>query len=276
MAEQPTEPGATAGNDETAVGSDFLDSFTLPLDRSGAPFVIPWLHTPETPSGLRSFTNIMEWRAYLHDLRLDDGAWPGAIQKFRRARKLYFLAWLDADLIKAGELVALTALELTLRERYAARILELRRQAGDGRRDVHLRDLLKHVVEQDGLTDDKLPTVQKYGGAILRNLYEADQARGARLYEVRDGRKVKRTMVAVPPITFDAIRNRMAHGDPFDTLPWGGLLEVVRDLIHFASRDRMAEWQRLRAIHGENLEALFADMGQPPDMDEEGWPDGIA
>ena len=274
MAEQTTERGNAIGNDATAIGYDFLDAFTLRLDRSDAPFVIPWMHTPETPSGLRSFTNIMEWRAYIRDLRLDEGVWPGAAQKFQRAQKLYFLAWLDADLIKAGELVALTALELALKERYAFRILELRRQAGDRRRDIYLRDLLKHLVERDGLTDDKIPTVQKYGGAVVRNLYETDEAREARLYEVQGDRKVKRAMEAVPPMTIDAIRNRAAHGDPFDTLPWGGLLEVVRDLIHYASRDRVAEWQRQRSIHGENLEALFTHMGQPSEAHKEGWPDG--
>ncbi len=275
MAEQPTESGGAIGNDATAIGYDFLDAFTLPLDRADSPFVIPWLHTPETPLGLRSFTNIMEWRAYILDLRLDKGIWPGAAQKFQRAQKLYFLAWLDADLIKAGELVALTALELALKERYAFPILELRRQAGDRKRDIYLRDLLKHLVEQDGLTDEKLPTVQKYGGAMVRNLYETDEAREARLYEVQGDRKVKRATAAVPPVTIDAIRNRAAHGDPFDTPPWSGLLEVVRDLIHYASRDRVAEWQRLRAIHGENLEALLAHMGQPPETCEDGWPGGI-
>ena len=240
MAEQIAERGNAVGNDATAIGYDFLDAFKLPLDRSNAPFVVPWLHTPETPSGLRSFTNIMEWRAYIRDLRLDEGVWPGAAQKFQRAQKLYFLAWLDADLIKAGELVALTALELALKERYAFRILELRRQAGGRKRDIYLRDLLKYVVEQDGLTDEKLPTVQKYGGAVVRNLYETDAAREARLYEVQGDRKAKRAMAAVPPMTLDAIRNGAAHGDPFDTFPWGCLLEVVRDLVHYASRPRPA------------------------------------
>jgi len=110
--------------------------------------------------------------------------------------------------------------------------------------------------------------VQKYGGAVVRNLYETDAAREARLYEVQSDRKVKRAMAAVPPMTIDAIRNRAAHGDPFDTLPWGGLLEVVRDMIHYASRDRIAEWQRLRAIHGENLEALLAPQPTAPEETE--------
>ena len=35
-------------------------------------------------------------------------------------------------------------------------------------------------------------------------------------------------------------RNGMAHGDPFDGLPVGGLLELVRDLINYAYRDFIA------------------------------------
>ena len=97
------------------------------------------------------------------------------------------------------------------------------------------------MVEHDGLTDARLPVVQKHGGSVVNNLYG------------RIG-------------SISAIRNGAAHGDPFDTLPWGGLLEVVRDLIHCASRDRITEWQRLRAIHGENLEALLAP---PPIAPEE-------
>lgn len=36
-------------------------------------------------------------------------------------------------------------------------------------------------------------------------------------------------------------RNAMAHGGPFDGLPTGGLLKLVRDLINYAYRDYVAE-----------------------------------
>ena len=45
-----------------------------------------------------------------------------------RRRKLYALAWQEFDLIKAGELVALSALELAPRDRYAARAPKRGRQ----------------------------------------------------------------------------------------------------------------------------------------------------
>lgn len=34
------------------------------------------------------------------------------------------------------------------------------------------------------------------------------------------------------------IRNDLAHGAPFGGFPWAGLLELVRDLIDYAYRDR--------------------------------------
>lgn len=36
-------------------------------------------------------------------------------------------------------------------------------------------------------------------------------------------------------------RNSLAHGDPFEGLPTGGLLELARDLINYAYRDYIAE-----------------------------------
>ena len=37
--------------------------------------------------------------------------------KFERGQKLLLLAWIDFDLFTAGELIALTALELALKDR---------------------------------------------------------------------------------------------------------------------------------------------------------------
>ena len=54
-------------------------------------------------------------------------------RKFERAQKLYVLTWLDFDLIKAGELVAMTALELALTDRYAGAETERRRKLVAGK-----------------------------------------------------------------------------------------------------------------------------------------------
>ena len=140
--------------------------------------------------------------------------------KFRRAQKLYALAWFEYDLIKAGELIALTALELALKNQYGHEIRQ---------RPLTLHALLRHMVERDGLTDGKLPFVQQYGGSVLPSLYETD-----------DARRHRTAILAPPQTTLASIRNSLAHGDPFDGLPWSGLLELVCDLVNYAYRDQIA------------------------------------
>jgi hypothetical protein len=118
---------------------------------------------------------------------------------------LYFLAWIYFDLIKAGELVGLATLELALNDRYGAKV----EKRGKYR---SFADLLKYMLV-DGLTDDKVPMVQKYGGTVI-GFVSGDSKPG-----------------------LAERRNTMAHGDPFDGFPVGGLLELVRDLIQYAYRD---------------------------------------
>jgi hypothetical protein len=85
------------------------------------------------------------------------------------------------------------------------------------------------MVEQDGLVDDKLSIFRKYGGgSIVRNLYET-----------KDERKVRGDVL--PSINLVERRNRAAHGDPSDTVPAAGLIEVVRDLIEYAYGDFIRE-----------------------------------
>ena len=191
-----------------------LDCVTVQLDRSDNPFIL-WTPVPGNSAFPKPFGTIIEWREFIlsHSLH---AAIPKVIAaKFQRAQKLYFLSWIDYDVIKAGELMALAALELALKSRYGNKMLAR---------------LLEHMVELDGLTNEKLPMFEKYGGVIIENLYEMKAARDAR----------KNTDV-VPPMTLSEIRNSLAHGDPFDTLPWSGLLELVHDLIEYAYRDRIAE-----------------------------------
>lgn len=44
--------------------------------------------------------------------------------------------------------------------------------------------------------------------------------------------------------TLAKLRNTMAHGDPFEGTPIGGILELVRDLINYAYRSYIAEAAR--------------------------------
>ncbi len=72
------------------------------------------------------------------------------------------------------------------------------------------------MVDVDGLTDAHIPMTVRTGGTAIGFV----------------------TGDAKPSLS--QRRNGMAHGDPFDGLPVGGLLELVRDLINYAYRDFIA------------------------------------
>jgi len=202
----------------------FLDVGILAGTRRDTPLVLPW-PTQGKPGGFLSFSSPTEWQIFLSSFSLPLGIPEIVAAKFRRAQMLYFLAWHYFDVIKAGELAALVALELALNDRYGR---EARAKAGNKRKKkgkvklkckakgsddyVPFADLLKQLLE-DGLKDDKIPVVLRSGGSVIGLL---DGTREPSLSEMR---------------------NSLAHGDPFDGLPWAGLLELVRDLIQFAYRD---------------------------------------
>jgi len=168
------------------------------------PMVLPW-PVLGNPSGFLTFSDTSQWREFCVGLGLRFQIPYIVAAKLRRAQKLYFLGWLDFDFIKAGELMALATLELALRDRYGDKVKDRR-----GR--MSFAALLKYVLV-DGLTDDKVPMLQRCGGTIV-GLLNGDR---------------------VPSLA--QIRNRQAHGDPFDGLPVSGLLELVRDLVEYAYRD---------------------------------------
>ena len=168
-----------------------------------------------------SFSTVNKWRDFVLCLSLDHAIPEVVAAKFRRAQKLFFLGWIDADLIKTGELVGLTALELALNDRYGNALRDCYRKEATrtkkrGKKSsdkLNLSALLAHMCKGDGLTDQKIPMVQRCGGTIVGLLT------GERKPSLAE------------------IRSSLAHGDPFDGLPWSGLLELIRDLIHFAYRD---------------------------------------
>jgi len=139
--------------------------------------------------------------------------------KFERAQKLYVLAWLDPNLIKAGELNALTALELALRDRYTGRERARRRKLvakmAESEKRPSFAHLLKFMVECDGLTDDQMPMNRRCGPTC--------RVIGLLTGEAEPGE--------VDPTSFAGIRNDLAHGAPLGGFPWAGFLELVRDLI---------------------------------------------
>jgi hypothetical protein len=212
-----------------AVAAEFLEIVALAATKSPGIKMLPW-PTQGNPGGFMSFQNYNEWQSFILNLNLRSGLPDIVVHKFERAIKLHLLAWADMDLLKAGELVAMTTLELVVKDRYFQKAIVPRREAANQKANNKGRvpykyemeraeqpsfsDLLKFMVTHDDLTDDKLPIYHRAGaGSVIAGLTG----------DVKPG--------------LSGIRNRMAHGHPFDTMPWAGLLEVVRDLIEYAYRD---------------------------------------
>jgi len=178
------------------------------------PVMMAW-PTSDNPGGFLQFEKAADWRRFVEELGIDTRI-PDVIRaKFARAQTLYLLGWVDFSVVKAGELAALIALELAVTDRYGARISKGKRS---------FATLLKYMVDSDGLTDAQIPMVTRCGGTAIGQLTG----------ETRP--------------TLAERRNTLAHGDPFEGLPIGGLLELVRDLINFAYRDYIAEAARMGAL----------------------------
>lgn len=47
------------------------------------------------------------------------------------------------------------------------------------------------------------------------------------LFETDAAKQARKARVWPGPTTLASIRNGFAHGDPFDGLPWSGLLELI-------------------------------------------------
>lgn len=179
----------------------------LPLELRTEPLNLPW-PMPGRHDAVLSFADVDDWRAFVAALDLDDRI-PAVVRvKFARALRLLLLAWIEPDLVKASELVAMTALELALRDRYRPE-----RRTG---RPPAFGTMLRDMVHRDGLTDDQLPIVRRCGGSVVGRLTGDDRP------------------------SLRELRNGLAHGDPLDALPISGLIELVRDLIEFAYRDYLA------------------------------------
>src|SRR5438309_8337349 len=146
--------------------ADQLDVASFNLDRNEAPFVMPWPQAGN-PGAILTFRRFAEWQVFISACELQSAIPHIVGDKFRRAQRLYLLAWMDAGLVKAGELVALTALELALKDRYGALFRQRHAHAGNKRKreqQPSLHELLEHLVDGDGLTDARLPFTQRYGG----------------------------------------------------------------------------------------------------------------
>lgn len=190
------------------------DRSHITLTNREQPVLLAW-PTPGNPGGFLQFDKADDWRRFVEGLGIDTRIPDIVRAKFARAQTLYMLGWVDFSVVKAGELAALIALELAMMDRYGGRISK-------GKRGF--ATLLKFMVDSDRLTDAQIPMVMRCGGTAIGQLTGATRP------------------------TLAERRNTLAHGDPFEGLPTGGLLELVRDLINFAYRDYVAEAAKMGAL----------------------------
>jgi hypothetical protein len=184
-----------------------MDSSHIALQDREQPLLLAWPMSGNA-GGFMQFETAAEWRAFIEGLGIDSRIPDITRAKFARAQTLYLLGWIDFGLVKAGELAALIALELAVTDRYGGHIPKNKRS---------FAALLNYMVEVDGLTDAQIPMVTRCGGTAIGQL----------------------TGETHP--TLAERRNTLAHGDPFEGLPTGGLLELARDLINYAYRSYLVE-----------------------------------
>jgi hypothetical protein len=194
---------------DMALTTGFLDAVARAEERLSSPLSFMWPMPGYRGGQLVSFSSFVDWRAFVLDLGLHRIVPEIVAAKFERGQKL--LAWIDFDLFTAGELIALTALDLALKDRYGAKV---KRPNGS----IHFADSLRYIVEEDGLTDARVPMLQRCGGGTVVGFLTG---------ECRP--------------TLAERRNGLAHGDAFGMSGAGsycaGLFELVRDLIDYAYGD---------------------------------------
>ncbi len=187
-----------------------LDIHLINLALHERDFAYPGDYGPgKSNQPLVQFHHISEWCDYLLTLQIKGPKVPKIhIDAYHAALRVMFLAWVEPACIKTAELQALRSLEGALRGVYFQPIYQkkltknpkLKRE--DFSKKLGLGQLLDHMVEHDDLsTSLHSQSNRDYGNAL------------------------------------STIRNRLAHGDPFDTMPWGGLLESVREVMIHAYRN---------------------------------------
>ena len=163
---------------------------------------------PNVP--IMSFHLIGQWRDYLLRLQINDQRVPQFhVNEYHAALRVLLFAWIEPAVIKPAELQALRSLEGTLRDIYFEPIYKMKQNQNptlkreDFAKKLGLGKLLDYMVEHDDLPP------------LLHS-------------------ELKRSNKSA----LDTIRNTAFHGEPFNTMPWGGLFESVREVIIHACRNR--------------------------------------
>lgn len=169
---------------------------------------------PSSKGQILEFNDIAAWRDFLYTFRIRSHRVPAVYaEQFHAALRIMLFAWTDGCVLKAAELMAASALEGCLKAVYYEKLPAAERQDEKSpdeeqkqrrkrkQKRFYLADYLEYAVEHDNLSE----------------VYPYDDYKGK-------------------PNALNLIRNGIAHGYPYSNLPWGGLLETVRDIIEHAFR----------------------------------------
>lgn len=171
-------------------------------------FVYPGDFGPgRSNQSLMPFHHISDWRDYLLTLQIDDPRVPTIhVDAYHAALRALLLAWVEPAVIKPAELQALRSLEGALRGVFFQPLYEKALARKPKLKPEEFKSGLGLFLDYMALHDGLPATLHS----------ESKRDRGSAL---------------------DTIRNTLAHGDPFNTLPWGGLFESVHEVITHAYRN---------------------------------------
>ncbi|MHB8348559.1 MAG: hypothetical protein ACYDHM_15705, partial [Acidiferrobacterales bacterium] len=163
----------------------------------------PYFAYPMPSGDMRHFADIYAWYDYVQSLRLQlQRVLLAYVDAFDEALRALFMAYALPEFCKLGKMKVLATLEGALLAAYKHKTCTTRK--GE-HRCAMLADILNWANEEDSLPAEWLK---------------------------HDVSKKSRSDLSV-------IRNKQMHGEMLqETLPWGGLFEVVKETIQYAYRNR--------------------------------------
>jgi hypothetical protein len=173
------------------------------------------------------FANVCEWRDYLLTLQIRSNGIPSIyVDKFNIALRILFLAWVDANIIKAAELQALLSMECALHGAYFRVLFNdeqekrtaLRGKCTKNREFCTFNNYCKPIND-----------TSFYPGLCRYLDYMVAHDDLPRIYHSKEKKNDCSALYI--------IRNYLGHGATQSNLPWGGLVDVIREVIEHAYRN---------------------------------------
>jgi len=169
------------------------------------------------------FHHITEWRDYLFSLQIRSAKVPAIhADAYHVALRMLLLGWVEPAVIKSAEMQAMRSLEAALVGVYFQCVFEREQAKHDKARQRC--GICKKCMLCAALVREKF----RPGLGVFLDYMAAHDDLDPELHN----ESKKATGNAL-----NFIRNGLAHGDPFNGLPWGGLMEAVRDVMEHAHRN---------------------------------------